>query len=116
MRTLLLVLVPAVLVVGYSFLTPHFPEYLPPLPKVKIEHGGANTLEAPGEVHTEYFSPSMCVCGETEVGKKLCDVYHQQGLQASRLVRTSGARTRRLLTKAREQQAIKIGVLGGSGE
>jgi hypothetical protein len=128
MRPFLVVLVPTLLVVVYAYAHPHlrdhFPD-LPALPKVVLEHGSGSTTVYGGNgknkvVHEPWTpavpAPGLCVCGETEVGAALCDVYHQQGLRASRLVEGSGARTRRLLTRAREGGAIKIGVLGGSGE
>jgi hypothetical protein len=123
-RPLLIVLIPVLLVVGYAYLNPHF-SYLPPLPKVTIEHGSKTAASVEDIAHYDpsdpdepgkYFTPALCLCGKTPVGQQLCDVYHQQGLQASRLVQSSGARARRLLTKAQEGQPIKIGVLGGSGE
>lgn len=116
MRPMFLVLIPPLLLLAYSFIHPHYPS-LPPLPKIKIESGtstGGYSNTGPEKV--TYISPSSCLCGQTERGKQLCDVYHKQGLMASRLVEGSGARTRRLLTRAREAHPIKIGVLGGSGE
>lgn len=93
----------------YALVHPHV-KGLPPLPKVHFSSGSAN---AP--VYEEEFVRS-CTCGVTDAGRQLCSVYHEQGLEASRLVQGTGARIRKMLRKARDGEAVKIGVLGGSGE
>lgn len=61
---------------------------------------------------------AKCTCGDEDSveGRRLCEMYRPQGLDGSRLVQGSGARMRRALAKSREGEALKIGVLGGSGE
>jgi hypothetical protein len=61
---------------------------------------------------------AKCTCGEgdSKEGQRLCEVYKPEGLDSTRLVQGTGARVRRALGKAREGKAMKIGVLGGSGE
>lgn len=57
-----------------------------------------------------------CTCGDTDEGRRQCDVYGVEGLERSRLVKGTGARVRRMLLRGREGHKLKIGVLGGSGE
>ncbi len=63
-----------------------------------------------------YSEDSECTCGYTEEGERLCRIYHRESLRRTRLVQGTGARVRRTLLAAREGKALKIGILGGSGE
>jgi hypothetical protein len=98
----------------YSLIHPHVPG-LPPLPKVKVQLGdsAADTdIIGAGAVAVQ----DDCVCGHTDEGDRLCRIYRKEGLEASRLLKTTGSRLRRVLQKARDGAKVKVGVLGGSGE
>jgi hypothetical protein len=104
-KPLLFVTIPFALVFLYSVIHPHVPG-LPALPKVKVhlDHGESEAVEGGG-----------CLCGQTDEGKRLCEVYRPEGLTKSQLVTGSGARVRRMIQKARDGERIKVGILGGSG-
>jgi hypothetical protein len=104
-KPLLFISIPFALVFLYSVIHPHVPG-LPALPKVKVhlDHGDNEAVEGGG-----------CVCGQTNEGKRLCEVYRPEGLTKSQLVTGSGARVRRIIQKARDGERIKVGILGGSG-
>jgi len=104
-RTLLFISLPFVLVFLYSVIHPHVPG-LPALPKVKVhlDHGEMDSVGEDG-----------CLCGQTDEGKRLCEVYRPEGLAKSQLVKGSGARAKRMMQKARDGERIKVGILGGSG-
>jgi len=104
-RPLLFISIPFALVFLYSVIHPHVPG-LPALPKVKIhlDHGEMDSIGQDG-----------CLCGQTDEGRRLCEVYRPEGLAKSQLVRGSGARVKRMMQKARDGERIKVGILGGSG-
>lgn len=114
-KPLLFISLPFVLVFLYSVVHPHVPG-LPALPKVKvhIDHGDETALSA-GEGGGK-CGENDCICGSTDEGKRLCEVYRPEGLVKSQLIRGSGARVRRVLQKARDGERIKVGILGGSGQ
>lgn len=105
-RPLLFISIPFVLVFLYSVIHPHVPG-LPALPKLKVhlDHGEMDSIGQDG-----------CLCGQTNEGKRLCEVYRPEGLAKSQLVRGSGARVKRMMQKARDGERIKVGILGGSGK
>lgn len=131
-KPLMILAVPPLLVLLYAFVHPLLD--LPPLPKVSIEAGGKSWSSSSGSSDSHIAVPqeedqaiadempdalqasSSCICGATERGKELCDVYQKTGLRSSALHRGSGARIRHLLARARDGEDIKIGILGGSGE
>lgn len=100
--------VPIVLILIYAVVHPHVPG-LPALPRVVIQ--GSEPARVP-----YYSEDSECTCGHTREGERLCEVYHREALRSTRLVQGTGARIRRILLAAREGKALKIGILGGSGE
>lgn len=104
-RTLLFISLPFALVFLYSIIHPHVPG-LPALPKVKVhlDHGEMDSV-----------GPEGCLCGQTDEGRRLCEVYRPEGLAKSQLVKGSGARVKRMMQKARDGERIKVGILGGSG-
>jgi hypothetical protein len=104
-KPLLLISLPFALVFLYSVIHPHVPG-LPALPKVKVhlDHGEMDSI-----------GPEGCLCGQTDEGKRLCEVYRPEGLAKSQLVKGSGARVKRIMQKARDGERIKVGILGGSG-
>ncbi|WVQ80909.1 hypothetical protein IAT38_003016 [Cryptococcus sp. DSM 104549] len=101
-------LLPAFVLFLYALVHPHV-KGLPPLPRISISHGGSVSQPLYEEKIVQ-----KCVCGQTEEGERLCGLYHEEGLRNTRLVQGTGARVRRMLQKAREGEALKIGVLGGS--
>ena len=103
-KPLLFISIPFALVFLYSVIHPHVPG-LPALPKVKVhlDHGDSEAADG------------GCLCGQTNEGKRLCEVYRPEGLAKSQLVTGSGARVRRMIQKARDGERIKVGILGGSG-
>jgi hypothetical protein len=118
-KPLLFVSLPFALVFLYSVIHPHVPG-LPALPKVKVHFdnsgsgsGSGASLSTSGNGRCEEHG---CICGQTDEGKRLCEVYRPEGLVTSQLVKGSGARVRRMLQKARDGERVKVGVLGGSGE
>lgn len=113
-KPLLFISLPFALVFLYSVLHPHVPG-LPALPKVKvhIDHG---TDSPSGSGEGAGCEENSCICGQTDEGRRLCEVYRPEGLIKSQLVKGSGARVRRVLQKARDGERIKVGILGGSGE
>jgi hypothetical protein len=111
-KPLAALLSPFILLFIYAMVHPHVPG-LPPLPTVSIHHGGSTSGEWVGEVN---IPQDVCNCGATDEGERLCSIYQPEGLRHSRAIEGSGARVRRVLQKAREGHALKIGVLGGSGE
>lgn len=128
-RPLAILALPPLLLLTYSMV--HQMLDLPPLPKVRIDTGGVSSSSSgaswhPGdaevdqaiadEVPENKITASSCVCGATQHGQRLCDIYHKTGLRSSTLHRGSGARIRRLLARARDGEDVKIGILGGSGE
>jgi hypothetical protein len=104
-RPLLFISIPFALVFLYSVIHPHVPG-LPALPRVKVhlDHGEMDSVGQDG-----------CLCGQTDEGRRLCEVYRPEGLAKSQLVKGSGARVRRMMQKARDGERIKVGILGGSG-
>ncbi|WWC71821.1 uncharacterized protein I206_105780 [Kwoniella pini CBS 10737] len=116
-KPLFAISLPFLLLFIYAIINPHV-KGLPPLPKVKVhfsDSDGTFNYGSPGveKIYEEKIVES-CICGVTNEGKRICDLYHEEGLKNSRLVQGSGARIRRVLQKAREGGALKIGVLGGS--
>ncbi|WVR07844.1 hypothetical protein IAU60_004887 [Kwoniella sp. DSM 27419] len=112
------ILLPFLLLFVYSLVHPHV-KGLPPLPKVHFSSGyedGFPISDRPTGGPAAYEEKIVvgCTCGSTDEGQRLCNVYHEEGLRNSRLVQGTGARMRRVLQKAREGQALKIGILGGS--
>lgn len=57
-----------------------------------------------------------CLCGHTSEGERICSIYQKEGLKHMKAVEGTGARMRRVLQKSREGQALKVGILGGSGK
>lgn len=110
-RPILIISLPILLIVVYAVVHPHVPG-LPALPRVILQTGS----EPPQTVSTIYAEDSECTCGHTKEGERLCSLYHRQSLRATRLVQGTGARVRRTLLAAREGKALKVGILGGSGE
>lgn len=109
-KPIVILSIPFLLVFLYSLVHPHV-KGLPPLPKISITSGGA--------VSQPYYEEKIvqdCICGATDEGKRLCSLYHEEGLRNSRLIEGTGARIRKVLQKARNGEKIKIGVLGGSGK
>lgn len=109
---------PPLLLFLYAVVHPHVPG-LPPLPKVSVHYGsGAGVGSAGSGVEAVYEEAQVrrCTCGDTDEGRRQCDVYGVEGLERSRLVKGTGARVRRMLLRGREGHKLKIGVLGGSGE
>jgi len=104
---------PILLILIYAIVHPHIPG-LPPLPKVIIQSGSSQPANS--EKVQMYSEDSECTCGYTEEGERLCRIYHRESLRRTRLVQGTGARVRRTLLAAREGKALKIGILGGSGE
>ncbi|OXC65398.1 hypothetical protein C361_02228 [Cryptococcus neoformans Tu259-1] len=107
-KPIVILSIPFLLVFLYSLVHPHV-KGLPPLPKISITSGGA--------VSQPYYEEKIvqdCICGATDEGKRLCSLYHEEGLRNSRLIEGTGARIRKVLQKARNGEKIKIGVLGGS--
>lgn len=104
-RPLLFISIPFALVFLYSLIHPHVPG-LPALPKVKVhlDHGEMDSIGQDG-----------CLCGQTDEGRRLCEVYRPEGIAKSQLVKGSGARVKRMMQKARDGERIKVGILGGSG-
>jgi hypothetical protein len=104
-RPLLFISIPFALVFLYSVIHPHVPG-LPALPRVKVhlDHGEMDSVGQDG-----------CLCGQTDEGRRLCEVYRPEGLAKSQLVRGSGARVKRMMQKAKDGERIKVGILGGSG-
>jgi hypothetical protein len=104
-RPLLFISIPFALVFLYSVIHPHVPG-LPALPRVKVhlDHGEMDSVGQDG-----------CLCGQTDEGRRLCEVYRPEGLAKSQLVKGSGARVKRMMQKARDGERIKVGILGGSG-
>ncbi|WWC91519.1 uncharacterized protein L201_006465 [Kwoniella dendrophila CBS 6074] len=111
-KPLFAISLPFLLLFIYALVNPHV-KGLPPLPKVHITSGSSSSSET--TIYEEKIVES-CICGseDSEEGKRICEVYHEEGLKQSRLVQGSGARIRKMLNKAREGQKLKIGVLGGS--
>jgi hypothetical protein len=105
-KPLAIIGVPLILILIYSAIHPHV-EGLPALPAIHV--GDRPAAAAAGE------HPCVCGSGSGE-GARLCEAYGEPNLIASRLYEGSGARVRRMLAKAREGKAVKIGILGGSGE
>lgn len=107
---LLAVLVPASMLLFYAHLSPHYDALpdLPALPKVQLQINPTDPVP-----ETAYLPD--CICGKTARGRKLCDVYGEHALRASRLVEGSGARMRNLLARLNDGMDLTIGVLGGSG-
>nr|ODN87605.1 hypothetical protein L203_03384 [Cryptococcus depauperatus CBS 7841] len=99
---------PPLLLFLYSLIHPHV-NGLPPLPKISITSG-----EVISEPFYEEDIIQDCICGETDEGRRLCSLYHKEGLRNSRLIQGTGARVRRVLQKARDGEKITVGVLGGS--
>jgi hypothetical protein len=114
-KPLLFVSIPFALVFLYSVIHPHVPG-LPALPKVKVHFDDSESGSLSTSVNGGKCDENGCICGQTDEGRRLCEVYRPEGLVTSQLVRGSGARVRRMLQKAREGERIKVGVLGGSGE
>lgn len=123
-KPLILLAIPPLVLFIYTLAHPLIPS-LPPLPHIRIETGESIPSTPSSDVDLTspssspapmMVTPDSCVCGSTERGKALCNVYHQAGLRASRIVQSSGARLRRVLGKARDGNDIRVGVLGGSGE
>ncbi|GMK57298.1 hypothetical protein CspeluHIS016_0401320 [Cutaneotrichosporon spelunceum] len=117
-RPLLILAIPSALVFLYIIVYPFIPG-LPPPPRIRIETGDpipASSAESSVEATSVPIVASWnaCVCGVTDRGKALCDVYQKASLRASRITPSTGARLRRVLAKARDGEAIKVGVLGGS--
>lgn len=112
-RPLLIITLPLVLLAIYALLHPHLPG-LPTLPRVVFQPA-SQTAHLQG-VSTIYAEDSECTCGHTVAGERLCSVYNPQTLRATRLVQGTGARVRRMLLAGREGKALKVGILGGSGE
>ena len=112
-KPLLFISLPFALVFLYSLVHPHVPG-LPALPKVKVHIGDDHSLST-GEGGGAGCEEYSCICGSTDEGRRLCEVYRKEGLEKSQLVRGSGARVRRVLQKARDGERIKVGILGGSG-
>ena len=104
-RPLLFISIPFALVFLYSVIHPHVPG-LPALPRVKVhlDHGEMDSVGQDG-----------CLCGQTDEGRRLCEVYRPEGIAKSQLVKGSGARVKRMMQKARDGERIKVGILGGSG-
>jgi hypothetical protein len=111
------------LVFIYSLVHPHVPG-LPALPKVKVHIGTEDSVSSGagagagvgGLGGNEGCEEYGCICGSTDEGRRLCEVYRREGLAKSQLVKGSGARVRRVLQKARDGERIKVGILGGSGK
>lgn len=114
-------LVPTALLVLYAHLSPHY-DSLPDLPKVQVQinpkpppAGSESAALSDIEAQQPVLLPD-CICGSTNRGRALCDVYTEHALRASRLVEGSGVRIRKLLAKLHEGAPLTVGVLGGSGE
>lgn len=112
-KPLLFVSIPFALVFLYSVVHPHVPG-LPALPKVKVHIGDSDDPVA-GNHLVGIEEEHGCICGATDEGRRLCEVYRKEGLAKSQLVTGSGARVRRVLQKARDGEKLKVGILGGSG-
>ncbi|BEI86200.1 hypothetical protein CcaverHIS002_0604870 [Cutaneotrichosporon cavernicola] len=117
-RPILILAIPSALIFLYIIAYPFIPS-LPPPPRIRIETGDP-ILASPAEpspvapLAPIVASADACVCGVTDRGKALCNVYQKTGLRASRIAHSTGARLRRVLGKARAGNDIKVGVLGGS--
>lgn len=111
-KPLVLLSTPFLLLSLYGLVHPHIPG-LPPLPRVKLQLGDST---ADTDIVGAGIRLDNCVCGHTDEGDRLCKVYRQEGLEASRLVKGTGNRLRKVLQKARDGVKVKVGVLGGSGE
>lgn len=117
-KPLLFISLPFALVFLYSLIHPHVPG-LPALPKVKVQIGDdhdGHTALGGGLGGTGGCEEYSCICGSTDEGRRLCEVYRKEGLEKSQLVKGSGARVRRVLQKAKDGERIKVGILGGSGQ
>ncbi|WVN89227.1 uncharacterized protein L203_104445 [Cryptococcus depauperatus CBS 7841] len=77
---------PPLLLFLYSLIHPHV-NGLPPLPKISITSG-----EVISEPFYEEDIIQDCICGETDEGRRLCSLYHKEGLRNSRLIQGTGAR------------------------
>lgn len=126
LKPLILLSLPPLFLFIYVLAHPLIPS-LPPLPHIRIETGEAIAstpsssdpdfdLDPSSAPATVVISPDSCVCGATDRGKALCNVYQKAGLRASRIVQSSGARLRRVLAHARDGHDLRVGVLGGSGK
>lgn len=119
LRPLIILAIPPLLLFLYTLAYPLIPS-LPAPPRIRIETGdpinASSALPDPQPSAPVISSPDACVCGVTDRGKALCNVYQPTGLRASRIAHSTGARLRRVLGKARDGNVIKVGVLGGSGE
>lgn len=115
-KPLLFISLPFALVFLYSLIHPHVPG-LPALPKVKVHigNGDDHTVLGGGLGGNGGCEEYGCICGSTDEGRRLCEVYRKEGLEKSQLVKGSGARVRRVLQKAKDGERIKVGILGGSG-
>ncbi|WVO16761.1 hypothetical protein L204_104445 [Cryptococcus depauperatus] len=77
---------PPLLLFLYSLIHPHV-NGLPPLPKISITSG-----EVISELFYEENIIQDCICGENDEGRRLCSLYHKEGLRNSRLIQGTGAR------------------------